>query len=135
MVFFKPKKIRKLRVQKWPKYGILSCGTKKRFGGEKGTEHVTPISYSVKVRGDTLTWWNFEFWGHHGVFRPFFRGRKAKNAWKISVTSAWTPQKCAPKKHQSLEYIVKKNLHCAIKIRWDIFKNFWPFFLSLTVMV
>ncbi len=112
LLFFKPKKqfFRKLRVQKWPKYVILSCGTKKHFGGEKGTEHVTPISYSVKVWGDTLTWWNFEFWCHRGVFRPFFRGRKAKNAWKISVTSAWTPPNCALKKLYTLEYIVKKKL-------------------------
>ena len=82
----------KFRVKKWPKYVILSCGIKKRFGSEKGAEYITTISI-VSRFGGNLTWWNFQFCGHLGLFMPFFRGRKAKNAWKISVTSAWTPPK------------------------------------------
>ena len=39
--FFKPKKLRKFRVQKSPKNVILSCGFKKRFWG---TEYMTSIS-------------------------------------------------------------------------------------------
>jgi hypothetical protein len=43
------------------KYVILSCGIKKRYGGEKGTEYMTPISYSCYGLGTNLTWLDFEF--------------------------------------------------------------------------
>ena len=87
--FFQTKKriFRKFRVQKWPKYVILSCGIKKRFGGEKGTEYVTPISI-VSSFGGHFNMVKFSIFGHLGLFMPFFRGRKSKNACKTSVTRA-----------------------------------------------
>ena len=52
--FFQTKKIRKFRVQKWPKYVILSCGIKKRSGGEKDTEYMTWISIVSRFGGQLL---------------------------------------------------------------------------------
>ena len=82
-------------------------------------------------------------WGRYHIVQRFggqlnmvkFWIWKAKNAWKISVTSAWTSPKCTPKNFRPWSILWKKNLHCAIKIRWDIFKNFWLFFFSLMVSI
>ena len=63
---------------------------------------------------------------------PFFRGRKAKNAWKISVTSACTLQKCGQQNFRpwSILWKKKKSALCD-KIGWDLKKLFAFFFSSL----
>jgi hypothetical protein len=134
--FFKPKFFfRKLRVQKWPKYVILSCGFKKCFGGENGNAYVTPISYSVKVWGDNLTWLNFQFWGHHGVFRPFLGVERRKRVKNQHYHRLNTPKMCPQKKLQTLEYIVKnKSTLCDNNCLTYLKKLSVVFFCPLTVL-
>ena len=64
------------------------------------------------------------------VFLGPFRGRKAKNAWKSALQALENPKNVPQKNFRPWSILWKKNLHCAIKIRWDNFKKFWDSFLS-----
>ena len=83
-----------------------------------------------QIWGRTLSYIFLGFWGHHSVFRPFFRHREAKmgqKKWK--QTKSW--KKILTRKNlRALAIFQKKNLSCPTKSHWDILKNFWLFFLS-----
>ena len=96
--------------------------------GRKRHHVCDPYIIYCKGLGDNLTWWNFEFWGHHGVLRPFFRGRKAKTREKSVLQALEHPKNVPQKNFRPWSILWKKNLRCAIIIGWDILKNFLLFF-------
>ena len=130
--FLKSKKkiFRKFGGKKKCKITFLGCGTKKRFRVKILIDYIYPIDeiWAYLEYGNIL---EKSILRLSCTFGAFFLGVERRKSLVGSMLELCHKPKNVPKKNfRYLSIFQNFQLRCATKTRWDILKNFWPFFLS-----